>query len=306
MTTPGIPNEFAFSTSGFGARLANIQDQVFAAVGMGFRRLELGLTDSPPSMDGLEEARRETGVTMVSMVVGCRDTMGRDLPAAKLASLDDAERNRAMSSLRRHARLATGWGCRRLIVRGSSVEDPALRAEARALEARALQNGVSPELREEVGRYVERVQAAGQPQLQVLCRSLHEVMTEHPLLEFAIEPGLYIDDLLGFDAVGWVLDDLRSKGIGYWHDVGRIHLREKQGLPAHEKWLERFASRMVGVHLQDAADTETAMPVGVGEVDFAMLREYVPANAERVLELHPRHGRAEILASIRMLLDRSF
>lgn len=273
---------------------------------MGFRRLELGLTDAPPSMDGLEEARRETGVTVVSMVVGCRDTLGRDLPAAKLASLDDGERHRALSSLRRHARLATSWGCRRLIIRGSSVEDPGLRAEARMLEARALQDGVSPELREEVGRYVQRVQEAGQPQLQVLCRSLHEVMTEHPLLEFALEPGLYIDDLLGFDAVGWVLDDLRSKGLGYWHDVGRIHLREKQGLPPQAAWLDRYASQMVGIHLQDAAETETAMPLGVGEVDFGLLREYVPANAERVLELHPRHGRAEILASIRMLLERRF
>ena len=43
MTTPGIPNDYSLSTTCFGTRLPNIQDQIFAAVGMGFRRLELGL-----------------------------------------------------------------------------------------------------------------------------------------------------------------------------------------------------------------------------------------------------------------------
>ena len=63
MTTPGIPNNYTLSTTCFGARLGNIQDQIFAAVGMGFRRLELGLAESPPSMEGLLESQRETGVT---------------------------------------------------------------------------------------------------------------------------------------------------------------------------------------------------------------------------------------------------
>jgi hypothetical protein len=48
------------------------------------------------------------------------------------------------------------------------------------------------------------------------------------------------------------------------------------------------------------------MPLGVGEVDFKLLREYVPTDAECVLEIHPRHGRAEILQSIRILQEHRF
>jgi sugar phosphate isomerase/epimerase len=306
VTTPGIPNEYALSTSCFGGRLTSIQDQIFAAVGMGFRRLELGLTDAPPVMDGLEESRTETGTEIVSIVAGCRDMQGRELPAMRLASLDEELRMRAVNSIRRHARLAERWGAPRLVVRGSQVEDPALEAEARALEAEALRDGVSPELRERVGEYVRRVQEAGQPQIQHLCRSLHGLLAEFPDMRLALEPGRYIDDLLGFDAMGWVIDDLKDKHLGYWHDVGRIHLRERQGLPPQSEWLEQYGSRMIGIHLQDAAEDETAMPVGLGGVDFKLVHEYLPRDAERVVEIHHRHGRAEILNSVRFLVDAGF
>ncbi|MEO0652913.1 MAG: hypothetical protein AAFZ65_19720, partial [Planctomycetota bacterium] len=213
---------------------------------------------------------------------------------------------RAVNSIRRHARLAEKWAAPRVVVRGSQVEDPALEAEARAFEAEALRDGVSPELRERVGEYVRRVQLAGQPQLEHLCRSLHGLLSEFPELQLALEPGRYIDDLLGFDAMGWVLDDLGGKRLGYWHDVGRIHLRERQGLPPQAQWLEAYGARMVGVHLQDAAEDETAMPVGLGGVDFKLVREYLPGDAERVVEIHQRHGRAEILNSVRFLVDHGF
>lgn len=306
MTAPGIPNPYALSTSCFGTRISNVQDQVFAAVGMGFRKLELGLSDGPASMDGADEAQRETGVEIVSMVAGCRDSADRELAVTRLASLDEGVRERAVNSVRRHARLAKQWGVPVVVLRGSSIEDSALRAEARGLEARAFKEGVGPELREDVGQYVQRVQRAGQPQLVNLCRALHDLLKEFPELSFAMEPGRYIDDLLGFDAMGWVLDDLARHGVSYWHDVGRIHMRERQGLPSQARWLESYGRRMLGIHLQDAADDETAMPLGLGEVDFDLVAEYTPKSAIKVLELASRHGRPEVLASVQFLLSAGF
>ena len=48
------------------------------------------------------------------------------------------------------------------------------------------------------------------------------------------------------------------------------------------------------------------MPPGRGEVDFQLIAEYVPQEAARVLEINPRHGRAEILASVQYLVDLGF
>ena len=58
MPKPGIPNELVLSTSCYGPRLRSIEDQAFSAVAMGFRRLELGLSATPPELRGWEDAER--------------------------------------------------------------------------------------------------------------------------------------------------------------------------------------------------------------------------------------------------------
>lgn len=306
VTAPGIPNEYVLSTACFGSRLSSIEDQIFASVAMGFRRIELGLCDSPPTMNGLEESVRETSVAITSLVAGCRDSRNDHVAALELGSLVDEERDRAMNSIRRHVRLAEAWHCPVVVVRGSKVEIPELREQARKLEARLVHGEEGDEIQDALRDFANSVQKKGHRQIEHLCRSLHRLMSEAPEMRFAIEPGSDLDDLLGFEAMGWVLEDLSSMNLGYWHDVGRIHLREKVGLPGCGDWLDAYAGRMHGVHLQDAAEDEAAMPLGLGEVDFKLLSDYVPREAERVLELHPRHGRAEILASIQFLVDNGF
>lgn len=306
MTAPGIPNEYVLSTTCFGTRLASIEDQIFASVAMGFRKIELGLTETPPSMDGLEDSQRETGVTIGSIVAGCRDVNSAELPSSRLGSSSSDERERAMNSVRRHARLAGSWGCNSVIVRGSRIEDQKLLEQAKELRHRMLTEPRTEELDADTAAFVAKAQHAGHRQVEHLCRSLHTLITEMPEVRFSIEPGTRIDDLLGFEAMGWVLEDLSRHGLGYWHDVGRIHTREKMGLPTQEQWLEAYGERMVGVHVQDAADGEAEMPLGLGEVDFKLLKSYVPAEAERVLELNSRHGRAEVLASVQFLVDQGF
>jgi sugar phosphate isomerase/epimerase len=304
VTTPGIPNDYTLSTTCFGTRLGNIQDQIFAAVGMGFRRLELGLAETPPSMEGLEESRRETGVTIPSMVVGCRDPLNGSLAVERLGSLQPEECERAMNSVRRHVRLAQRWGCNTVVVRGAKVEEPALKKEAELLTQRMARGDENGQLEDDVRSFVKRLQKKAHKQVEQLCRSMHALAQESPETAFAVEPGREIDDLLGFEAMGWVLDDLPN--VKYWHDVGRIHQREKLGLTPQGDWLDAYAPRMYGIHLQDASDEEAELPIGTGEVDFQLLADYLPREAEKVLEISARHGRAEILASVQYLLDHGF
>jgi len=304
VTTPGIPNEYVLSTTCFGTRLGTIQDQIFAAVGMGFRRLELGLAESPPSMDGLEDSQRETGVQLPSLIAGCRDPLCGNLAAERLGSLRGEESERALNSVRRHVRLARSWGCRFVVLRGSKMEHASVRSDAQMLEARIARGGILPEVREEAAAFVERAERLSQSQVEQFCRSLYTLRQEAPDVCFAVEPGRALDDLLGFAAIGWILDD--ASNVGYWHDVGRVHLRERLGLTPQGEWLEAYGARMLGVHLQDAAEDEAEMPIGCGEVDFRLLAEYVPRTAERVLEIGPRHGRAEILGSVQVLSELGF
>jgi sugar phosphate isomerase/epimerase len=303
LTQPGIPNEFSLSTTCYGSRLKTIEDQAFAAVAMGFRRLEIGISEVPVTLNGFEQSRRETGIEVRSLVAGCLDPRSNHPSGSKLGSLDEDTRERALNCVRRHIRIAHRYECPVVVVRGCELEDKPLQDEADRLQAKILRDGNTEETQASARDLVSRVRKKGQRQIEHLCRSLHSLLTEFPETRIAIEPGTSFVDLLSFDATGWVLEDLANKRVAYWHDTGLCQVREKTGLPAQGRWLDTYASKMVGIHLQDAADGQAEMPPGSGEVDFKLVAGYLSREAERVLEVNPRHGRAEILAAVQFLVD---
>lgn len=304
LTQPGIPNHYSLSTTCYGTRLKSIEDQAFAAVAMGFRRLEIGILDVPVELNGFEESRRETGIAVRSLVAGCLDPRAAHSSGTKLGSNDEDSRECALNCVRRHIRLAQKYGCPTVIIRGSDVEDKALHEEGERLAARILRDGISDPLREEVREYAARVQKKAHRQVEHLCRSVHTLLGEFPETRLAIEPRPSFMDILSFESVGWVLDDLARHGLAYWHDTGHVQLRERVGLPTQGQWLDTYADRMAGVHLQDAADGQAELPPGTGQVDFRLVAGYVPGTAERVLEINARHGRAEILSAVQFLVDQ--
>jgi sugar phosphate isomerase/epimerase len=308
VTAPGIPNELVLSTSCFGARLEAIEDQAFAAVAMGFRQIELGLADSPPKLNGFEDTRRETGVKVTSIVAGCLKPRGALMSSSLLGSCTDTEREQAMLAVRRHIQLAQRMGAPVVILRGSSVADAKLRQESEDLAALKLKNGIEEDTAERARALVAKVGKKGNRQIEHLCRSLYALLSEFPDTRLAIEPGHQLDDLLSFEALGWVLADLKGKGkgLGYWHDVGHVHERGVVGLPGQGAWLDAYADRMFGAHLQDASDNQQGLPPGLGQVDFKLVAEYVPKTAARVLDVHSSHGRSEILASVQFLTGLGF
>ena len=306
LTQPGIPNHYSLSTSCYGSRLRTIEDQAFASVAMGFRRIELGILDAPVKLNGFEDSRRETGITVTSVIVGCLDPRSETMSGSKLGSLNENNRECALNSLRRHVNLAQRNGCQFVIVRGCELEDKPLREEAEKLHAKIVKDPANEALRASALEFVHRVHKKSHRQLEHLCRSLYSLQSEFPDTRIAIEAGQSLVDLFNFESVGLVLSDLSKNGLGYWHDTGHIHLREKLGLEAQGRWLDAYANRMLGVHLQDAAEGGAEMPPGAGEVDFKLVKDFLPANAERVLEINPRHGRAEILAAVQFLTDKGF
>lgn len=294
------------STACFGSRLESIEDQAFAAVAMGFRRVELGLSEVPPRLNGFEDTRRETGVQISSIVAGCLKPSGERLVSTLLSSPRDTEREQAMLSLRRHIQLAQRLGAPVVIVRGSSLSDAKVRKESEALELELHRKGPSEELSERIAELVKRVGKKSQRQIEHLCRSLHTLLGQFPETRIALEPAVEFDDLISFEAMGWVLEDLKSKNLGYWHDVAHIHARSQAGLPGQGPWLDAYASRMLGVHLQDAAGESVGLPPGQGQVDFRLVCEYVPKDSARVIDLDPSHGRSEILGSVQYLSGLGF
>ncbi len=308
MTKPGIPNDLVLSTSCYGPRLRSIEDQAFSAVAMGFRRLELGLSATPPELRGWADARRETGIEMSCVVVGSLKPKTPSMTGSMLGSLDADQREMALNSSRRHVQLAQSLGAPVAILRGCAVEASKREREAaKLLEEHATTHVDDLDIVKERTRdFVHRLQARSQRQVEHFCRSVHTLRTEFPETSFAIAPGNDLDDLFGFEAVQWILDDLAAHKVGYWHDTARIHRRGKLGIPDQGAWLETFSGRALGVHLRDATDTDFGLPPSLGEVDFKLVSEYLPKDCARVVDVDPTHGRPEVLASVQFLLGLGF
>ena len=275
---------------------------------MGFRRLELGLNDNPSDLAGWDDCRRETGMSVDSVIVGSLKPKSEAYSGSLLGSTDAGERELAMNSTKRHIRVAQLLGAPTVVVRGCSVGKAKLEAESRLLAVELEEANADEKIlvREKIDAFVQKVQKREHKQIEHFCRSLHALRREFPETQIAIEPGLHFNDLLNFEAMQWVLDDLANAGVGYWHDTGRIYQREQAGLPGQGAWLDAYSSRMLGIHLQDASDTEFDLPPGAGRIDFKLLAEYVPKGIPHVIETHSKHGRAEVLAAVQFLVGLGF
>ena len=85
---------------------------------------------------------------------------------------------------------------------------------------------------------------------------------------------------------------------GYWHDTGHARIKESLGVIDHRAHLEKLAPRLLGFHLHDVSpQRRDHQAVGSGQVDFKMVSGFWRPEHILVLELSPRLGVEEVVAS---------
>ena len=102
-----------------------------------------------------------------------------------------------------------------------------------------------------------------------------------------------------------LLDELNSPQVGYWHNFGRIQIKENLGFLNHEEWLRLIGPRTLGCHVQDCIwPAQDHQPPFAGDVDFEKLVPLLPPNCLFVWEMSPRKTVEEIRRSITMWKER--
>lgn len=85
--------------------------------------------------------------------------------------------------------------------------------------------------------------------------------------------------------------------IGYWHDTGHAHLKEKLGVFAQQDLLAQNSSRQFGFHLHDVSvNGKDHQTPGTGVIDWDKLRRFVRPQHTLTMELSPRLARSQVLA----------
>jgi hypothetical protein len=90
--------------------------------------------------------------------------------------------------------------------------------------------------------------------------------------------------------------------LGFTFDFGHALTLDHLGFYPYEEWLQRFADRIMVVHLHDVIGLKDHYAPGLGDVDFKQVAAYLPPEAIRTCELNPANSREAILADMQLLV----
>lgn len=270
---------------------------------IGFGAFEVNWQVSPRQ---LQQLRREPGLRVSSVHNPSPQTLvsGKTSEQFSLSALDDGEREQALALARSSLRLAQELGARWLVVHAGRVDaarEPERRLrqlwrnEGRASGRYALERDEVVAVR---ARHAPAYLEALLPGMRALARD-----ADATGVTLALETRYFYDEIPQAEELEWLLEELGG-GVGYWHDVGHAENLERLGFGTHRGWLERFRSRMAGVHLHDLLGLSDHRPPGTGDLDWGMVASLLPATAQRVCEVDSRFSAADLQESLKFLARR--
>ena len=105
------------------------------------------------------------------------------------------------------------------------------------------------------------------------------------------------------DELGLLLGLAGPEQIGFVYDIGHAEAQSRLGFTPNEVWLERFASRIIGVHLHDVAGTSDHYAPGLGDIDFTRAAESLPPNSFRTCEFQTFNRPEQVKAGLAYLAE---
>jgi sugar phosphate isomerase/epimerase len=123
-------------------------------------------------------------------------------------------------------------------------------------------------------------------------------------IQIGIENRYHYLDIPGLDDMQALLNVAGSDQIGFVFDVGHATALDHLGFYKFEDWLERYYSRIIGVHIHDVNGIDDHLAPGLGKVDFSILAKYLPPDAFRTLEVKVNNTPEQIVTGLKLLQEK--
>ena len=283
------------------------RDELFAdflstARALGFSHHELNHGVTPKMLASADEA--DLRVASIHEPCPCPlSRLERIERGIQLTAVDESLRGQAVEYVRGSIRLAARLGARAVVVHPGEIPiDRAPEARLRQLRADgAIDGPEAAELRLELAA----TRAAAAPgRLKALHRSLLELVPEAEAanVRLGMENRDHYHEVPLPDEMAELLA-LWPGVIEYWHDTGHGEILESLGFHMHGEWLERFAGRMIGIHLHDFDGERDHIAPGLGRIDWDWIATCIPDEAVRTFEI--RGSTAEEIRAAQELLHRA-
>jgi sugar phosphate isomerase/epimerase len=73
------------------------------------------------------------------------------------------------------------------------------------------------------------------------------------------------------------------------------------GICRQKDLLDAYSEKMVGIHLHDVKGLDDHFSPGQGEIDFAEITPFIKPNIIKILEIHSKVERKELLEGIQFI-----
>jgi len=116
-----------------------------------------------------------------------------------------------------------------------------------------------------------------------------------------VENRYHYHQIPDFEEIGLILKRFSGGSIGYWHDIGHAHTLESLGFLEPGSLLQSYGPLSAGVHIHDVIGTDDHWAPGTGEVDFTSLTDGLRSTPIKILEVHKKSDRLQLMRGRDML-----
>lgn len=281
--------KFALSTRWNASRHTSGSALIEEILELGIDRVELGYDLRLDLVPGVQEMHQSGAVSITSVHNYCPVPVGapRGHPELyTLASQDRRERELAVRHTTKTIEFAAEMGASTVVMHSGNVDMKRLSPELFMLYAQGKQFSQRFEKMHSKLQVLRDKKVKRQlPFLYEGLEALLPVLEQHHMV-------IGIENLPTWEAIPTEVELLQllqhfdSPYIQYWHDIGHGQVRENIRLINHERWLEKLAPYLAGMHVHDVLPPATDHVVPPkGKVDFTRFTSYM--NEAKLLVLEP-------------------
>lgn len=298
----------ALSTSWNALRHSDGETLLFEIKQLGFGKIELSFNLTHSMVEGIGRALDDFGIRVVSVHNYCPIPGGLEQEKAlpdcfAMSSLDAQERAAALNFTKRTIDTAAALGAKAVVLHCGRVEFPERTRALISLYEKGFKS--TKEFEELKSDIIKQRQDRCRPFFDNTLKSLEGInkYAEYKKIYLGIETRFYYREIPSFEEIGIILNKFKGSKIFYWHDTGHAQLMENLGMAKHKDFLERYADRMLGIHLHDISGCEDHKSPSRGELDFSILTPYLKKDTLKVVEAH-HPATAEELKKAKVYLER--
>ncbi len=282
----------------------NLADFLEAARRLGFSRIELSHQVTTPMLSGIDLGSCQIS----SLHEPCPADIGEEELKVRdwlISSTDEASRLMGVKVIQRSIDMARQVGASAIVLHAGhpTLDKDRLEKELRAMTD-AGERG-SDEYRA-VYSHMLKLRAEHAPAgFESVRKSLLELLAYAAPsgIRLGLENRYHYLEYPSPDELSILLGLAGPEQVAFVYDIGHAQALSRLGFFPKEVWLERFASRIVGVHLHDVIGTADHFAPGLGEVDFTSVAASLPENSFRTCEFQAFNTFEHVKAGLRFLAD---